>query len=546
MAPSRDVRVVESRWSEAWERDGCYRAPDLPGGPKFFNYDSGPFPNGPLHLGHVRTYLLGDVTARYQRALGKSVLYCTEWDAFGLPNELAAIRAEVSPAVLTERSMWLFLRLHELGLIRRRGAKNLYCPDCKTVLPAMQVEEGRCWRCGTEVKTRRRRQWFVSVSRYGQSLLDGLDRLEGWSPQVRNLVRGLMHSREGRAADDWLISRQRAWGTPIPIVFCDDCGSVPVPEEELPVRLPDDLDWSLGAEALSTHEPFVKTDCPRCGGPGQRETDTLDCFFDDVWCFLACLVDLDGPPSFRGRRVESWMPVDRFHSGFDTAIYLHLHRFLAAALLEHEELGAAEPIRSHFGHEMVLARGRKMSKHVGNAISPSSIIRRHGADALRVAMLWAARPHTAIDWRPGLVDRAAALLEAIHDLFTLAAASEIRGSGEGSPRRDKPSKAIVALQRQAERSIGAVGRFVEEYRPNAAIEELAALFRRTESFAVPRLESARLSAADRRALGGILEAESVALSLFAPHLAEEAWRLLGNPPYVVQQRWPFLPGPADA
>ena len=111
MASSSDARLIESKWSEAWERDHCYQAPDLPEGAKFFNYDSGPFPNGPLHLGHVRTYLLGDVTARYQRALGKSVLYCTEWDAFGLPNELEAIRAGQSPAKFTRRWIGTMSRL---------------------------------------------------------------------------------------------------------------------------------------------------------------------------------------------------------------------------------------------------------------------------------------------------------------------------------------------------------------------------------------------------------------------------------------------------
>ena len=95
---SYDARLLETRWLRLWERDACYRAPDLPDGPKYYNYDSGPFPNGPLHMGHVRTYLLGDVTARYQRTLGKSVLYCTEWDAFGLPNEIAALGRSVSPA----------------------------------------------------------------------------------------------------------------------------------------------------------------------------------------------------------------------------------------------------------------------------------------------------------------------------------------------------------------------------------------------------------------------------------------------------------------
>ncbi len=572
MAASYDARSLEARWSRLWERDGCYRAPELPDGPKFFNYDSGPFPNGPLHMGHVRTYLLGDITARYQRALGREVLYCTEWDAFGLPNELEALRASVSPAEHTQRwidtmerqlrtlgisydwsrirstndpdyyrwTQWLFLRFREWGLISRREAELPYCSRCETTLAGMQVVGQRCWRCASEVETRRLNQWFVTLSGHNGPLLEGLDRLDGWSPQVRNLVRGLVHGRGERLGDDWVISRQRSWGTPIPMVCCDVCDFVPVPIEQLPVRLPDDLDWELGSKALASNREFVEVECPVCGERAERETDTLDCFFDDIWCQVSPLVDLESEPGFRTARVDAWLPVDRFHSGFDTVSYLHLHRFFGAVFHEHGELATAEPIRTHLGHEMVLAQGHKMSKHLGNAVSPTKLMRKHGADALRLAMLWAATPGTAINWAPERIDRAVSLLEEVHRFFASPALSRLAETPPRSSRTALRSKALVALSRRAETSVRRIGRFIDEYRPNAAIDEWARLFGRTRAYTKPRIENSRLSEVDAAGLRKVVNAELITLSLFAPHLAEELWQKTGHRTYVVQEGWPLL------
>jgi len=503
--------------------------------------------------------------------LGKSVLYCTEWDAFGLPNELEALRRSVSPQTYTQRwietmkrqlrtlgisydwsrirstcdpdyykwTQWLFLRLLEWNLIVRRKAELPYCPNCQTTLARMQVVKQRCWRCESKIQTRRLYQWFVTLSTYNDRLLRSLDRLDGWSPQIRNLVRGVVHGRNGRVGDDWLISRQRSWGTPIPMVHCETCNLVPVPAEQLPVKLPDDLDWTKGPKALALHRTFVEVECPVCGKPAKRETDTLDCFFDDIWCQVSPLVDLKSNPDFRTARADAWLPVDRFHSGFDTVAYLHLHRFFGAVFHERGGLATEEPIRSHLGHEMVLAKGRKMSKHLDNAVPPTKLIRRHGADALRLAVLWAARPDTAINWRSEQIDRAESLLGEIHRFFGTTIRSTMAELSTRSSHAGSPSKALVAFSNRAARSIDAIGRYVEEYRPNAAIDEWLALFKRTRGFATPRIESSRLSGADAAGLRVIVEAELVALSLFAPHLAEELWYRTGHRTYVVQENWPF-------
>ena len=567
MGGSYDPREHEPRVAQAWDEAGCYRAPRLPAGRKFYNYDSGPFPNGPLHMGHVRTYVLGDIVARFRRAMGDSVLYATEWDAFGMPIEIEARKHGVSPRAHVERwiaSMevqmrrlgisydwsavratcdpayyrWtqaLFLRWFERGVIERRLAAVPYCEHCDTALSRMQTERDRCWRCARPVERRRSWQWFVKIAPRAQSLLDSLDKLEGWSPQVRRLVRALVDDRRaGIGRRDWMISRQRAWGTPIPVVHCEGCGPVPVPEAQLPVELPDDVDWGRGAEGLADHPDFRGASCPACEGAAVRECATLDCFFDDVWCQLAGLSELDGPVRFDGARVSAWMPVDRFHSGLDTVVYLHLHRFFTAELHEQGELPFDEPILGHRGHEMVLARGRKMSKHLGNAVSPAALIKRYGADTVRVAVVSAAAPLKAIDWSDALPERSSRWLGSIAELYQGVAVA-----GRGAAGSDEvPTRAGQSLGVAGRRIIGAIRSMLEADRPRAALAELEALFRRIERFTRGRLDSGRLSAADRGILEELLAAGAVPLSLFAPHLAEQAWGWLGRPPFVVTQAWP--------
>jgi len=334
-----DVHRVETKWQAAWEDAGCHRAPDAPRGEKFFVHDSTPFPNGPLHLGHVRTYLLGDLTARYQRLRGKCVLYHTGFDSFGLPIELDAIEEGITPRELVRRSkreqtrqfrqlgisydwsrvadtsdpgtyrwtQWLFLEMLDAGLVERRDAPLNWCARCVTTLARLQVEEGGCWRCGTQVESRQFPQWFVLMSRYAERLRRSLDGLDGWSERARRTLAGILDDPggggRGQGGGDWLVSRQRSWGTPIPIVHCERCGAVPVPAADLPVPLPDGLDWASGSGALARCDDFVEAACPSCSGAARRETDTLDCFFDDSWCFFQNLVLSGRSPGFtRGAR----------------------------------------------------------------------------------------------------------------------------------------------------------------------------------------------------------------------------------------------------
>jgi leucyl-tRNA synthetase len=536
------VTVVEARWRTAWDRAGAYRATPRPGRRKFFNYASGPFPSGPLHLGHVRTYVLGDVTARRERLRGKAVLHGTEWDAFGLPNELAAAEAGLSPEEHTRRCIarmeaqlralgigydwsrvhatcdpayyrWtqrLFLDLLEAGEVERAEIATAWCPRCATGLARMQAPAGLCWRCGTPIETRPWPQWFVRLDPRARRLADTLPALRGWSGRIQRLLRPFaLHDDRGSRAQRWLVSRQRAWGTPIPVLHCAACGPVPVPHGDLPVLLP-----AHGGRELPP--PL----CPRCSGPARRDPDTLDCFFDDLWCFLGCAAGLDRSP-FDPASAAPWMPVDHFHSGLDTFAYLPLHRWLG------DFLQAGEPIVRHEGHDLVLCEGRKMSKHLGNAQDPQPLLDGSGADALRVAVLWAAGPQRPMEWRPAGLARAEAFLDAVYRLFQHAPAAAASGG-------TTPSTAAAATREAVQAAVRRVGELLEDYRPHAALEQMSACLGRLEA-PLRRRHGRELPPGDAEVLREALRDYARALAPFAPHLAEELWHGLGEPPFVFQR-----------
>ncbi len=563
-----EVRASERAWRARWDGARVFAAPDRPSGPKFFNYASGPFTNGALHLGHVRTYALGDMTARYQRLLGRCVLHATDFDAFGLPNELAADERGRSPAEHTAECLarakedlgalgtsyddvripttsdpayyrwtqWLFLRFLEWGLVERREAAAGFCPGCRTSLSRMQIEGKACARCGSAVVSRVRPQWFVRIEPYSGRMRAGLDRLSGFSERAKSLLRAYA-AGEGDAGERrrstsrrrlWLVSRERAWGTPISIVHCPACGAVPVPDRDLPVRAP------AAESAGERRSGCAATPCPACGRDSRRETDTLDVFFDGIWCSLACVGPRDGGNPFVADRLAAWMPVDVFHSGLDTFVDLHLRRFLGAVLFERGILAGPEPIASHFGHEMVLFRGRKMSKHLGNAVEARALVEAHGADAVRVGILWAAGPERGFTFRPDVIEKAAAFLHIAHATAARAAPAMRRRRTAFEPR----SRAASRLAARSAAAARDVARFIEDYRPNAAIDVLADLSRRACAFVDTRIGSGRLRASDAAALEEALARFAVALSPFAPFLAEEVWALLGRRTLVAAERWP--------
>ena len=783
---------IEPRWQKVWAETGAHRATEDTSKPKRYVLEMFPYPSGDIHMGHVRNYTIGDVTARYYAMRGYDVLHPMGWDAFGLPAENAAIKHNSHPAKWTYANIetqkasfkrmgfsydwdrtvvacdpeyyrwgqWIFLQMYKRGLVERRNSPVNWCPNCKTVLANEQVTEGECWRCHGAVEKRDLTQWYYKITDYAQELLDDLDQLEGWpepvkqmqanwigrsegaevdfelipaegkddgqtitvfttrpdtlfgcsffllapeSPLVHDLVCGTEYEAEvmalvegaakvsaveraqgdrekhgaftGRyvinpvngekvpvwvadyivadygtgavmavpcgdqrdfefarkydlpiipiilgeddplypelngvqerkvttvdweksyeaegvlvqsgkytgmvggkhspAVDaiigdleaqgkgkksvqfrlrDWLISRQRYWGNPIPIVYCDDCGIVPVPEDQLPVTLPKDIDLAAG-ETLATHEQFAQCTCPKCGKPARRETDTMDTFTCSSWYYMRYTDPHNTELPFSPDRVNRWMPVDQYIGGIEHAI-LHLlySRFFTKVLRDMGMLNFDEPFTNLLCQGMVLdENGEVMSKSKGNVISPEDMIAGYGADAVRAYILFMAPPDKELQWNEdGLAGMYKFLNRAWRMVNDLAGKAGEETSFQAGAKAEEAKKAHDELLRERHRVVGKVIDDFARNNFNTAIAAIMELVNATGDYlrknsAEDRVANAELVAFDKE----IAEVIVKLLAPMAPHWAEELWQdVLDNETSVHKEAWPeFDPNAAKA
>jgi len=340
---------------------------------------------------------------------------------------------------------------------------------------------------------------------------------------------------------DWGISRQRYWGTPIPIVYCEKCGIVPVPEEDLPVILPEDTRLTgKGGSPLLEVEKFLYTKCPECGGEGRRETDTMDTFVDSSWYFIRyCLKngEIDLPSALRSpeSEVRYWMPVDQYIGGIEHAV-LHLlySRFFVKVLRDLGLIDFGEPFQNLLTQGMVIKDGVKMSKSKGNIVDPNLLIERHGADTLRLFCLFAAPPEKDLDWSDKGVEGAYRFLKRLWGII-------YRNREALNVRRKKTEEFIDTsrltpqasnLLRKTHKTIRKVTTDIErEYHFNTAIAALMELVNEIASFEYKTDE-------DWALLRFAIERVLLLLSPFAPHIAEELWESLGNTASIFEQVWP--------
>ena len=783
---------IEPRWQKVWAETGAHKATEDTSKPKRYVLEMFPYPSGDIHMGHVRNYTIGDVTARYYAMRGYDVLHPMGWDAFGLPAENAAIKHNSHPAKWTYANIetqkasfkrmgfsydwdrtvvacdpeyyrwgqWIFLQMYKRGLVERRNSPVNWCPNCKTVLANEQVTEGECWRCHGAVEKRDLTQWYYKITDYAQELLDDLDQLEGWpepvkqmqanwigrsegaevdfelipaegkddgqtitvfttrpdtlfgcsffllapeSPLVHDLVCGTEYEAEvmalvegaakvsaveraqgdrekhgaftGRyvinpvngekvpvwvadyivadygtgavmavpcgdqrdfefarkydlpiipiilgeddplypelngvqerkvttvdweksyeaegvlvqsgkytgmvggkhspAVDaiigdleaqgkgkksvqfrlrDWLISRQRYWGNPIPIVYCDDCGIVPVPEDQLPVTLPKDIDLVAG-ETLATHEQFAQCTCPKCGKPARRETDTMDTFTCSSWYYMRYTDPHNTELPFSPDRVNRWMPVDQYIGGIEHAI-LHLlySRFFTKVLRDMGMLNFDEPFTNLLCQGMVLdENGEVMSKSKGNVISPEDMIAGYGADAVRAYILFMAPPDKELQWNEdGLAGMYKFLNRAWRMVNDLAGKAGEETSFQAGAKAEEAKKAHDELLRERHRVVGKVIDDFARNNFNTAIAAIMELVNATGDYlrknsAEDRAANAELVAFDKE----IAEVIVKLLAPMAPHWAEELWQdVLDNETSVHKEAWPeFDPNAAKA
>src|SRR4051812_31247234 len=708
---SYEPATIEPKWQQAWRSANAFQTPAEPveGRKDVHVLNSHPFTSGAAHMGHVRSYSIGDAHARFRRARGDSVLYSLGFDAFGLPAELGAIEQGLPPrewvdtcaARMREQfdalgfsfdwsrtfmscdediyrwSQWLFLVLLEGGLIYEREGSVDWCDSCKTVLARAQAEGGQCWRCHGPVRLVRRSQWYVRGSAYAEendrrlaeltawnkgaigaqrSVLGRVDGVEldaqtldgraltlftphtggvmdaefallspnhpeidrwttregvrsklaglrdaGWQREDRKLEEvavvetgdsifipgidrplpvlispsvdarfgptavlgipsvdrtdkaifekpemslneargGLRHGGVWRGAKvklvprpakrfragDFPISRQRAWGAPIPIVHCDACGTVPVPLDQLPVRIPEDLTVTAEGNALLDRPDFLECECPSCGGPPRPETDTPHRHLDapsppypppapapprrgPLPCHSAAAPKqspLPAPTADRGDsllthpELQRWVPVEWYINGADTGNFVLDQRTISKMLrdLGHFTwLPDGECYRATFTHEMVQLDGRKMSKHLGNTVIPHEIVERFGADTLRLAMLHAAAPAKAFTWDESLLTYSSGFLRR---LWTYA---EPRLSAAPSAPRELDLEDGLR-RRLAGWCDTAVAKITENYERldmHRAARNLVTLFERIEDFEARVTARREPTAEDREAV----------------------------------------------
>ncbi len=748
-----DPASIEPRCQETWREADLFRARDEADRPHFYVLEMFPYPSGHMHMGHVRVYAIGDVIARFMRMRGYEVLHPMGYDAFGLPAENAAIKEGVHPAVRTreniasfEREMkalgysfdwsrsfatcdpeyyrwnqWFFLKMLEKGLVYRRSAPLNWCPSCQTVLANEQVEDGRCWRCGSVVEEREMPQWAFRITAYAQQLLDDLETLTEWPERITTMQRNWIGRSEGceidfplvgrdetirifttrvdtifgatymvlapehplvaqittpdrraeveafvqkvKATDkvertspesekegvftgayalnpftgeeipvwvgnfvlaeygtgavmsvpahdardyrfakkygipmktvvrpvegeppkddaftedgilvdsgeftglssaeararigewaeqrgigkrtvnwhlrDWGISRQRYWGTPIPILYClAKCdgkdGIVPVPYEDLPVRLPEDVEFTGEGNPLETSESFQKATCPRCGGEARREVETMDTFVDSSWYYARYCDPRNDRLPFDPEKARRWLPVDVYVGGPEHAVmHLLYFRFWHKVMRDLGLVETDEPVRRLVTQGIVMKDGAKMSKSLGNTVSPTEMIEKFGADTVRMFMLFAAPPEKDIDWNDAAVEGQFRFLGRVWRTVVGRAAEvegvEAQSTMEGLEGADLETYRLVHKTTQA-----VTHDLAERLSFNTAIARIMELMNHLGGYA-PSSETGR------RVLRLAFERVCQLLHPFAPHLTEAAWEALGGKGLLLETAWP--------
>ncbi len=743
-----DPHAVEARRQAAWrERDAFRTPPPSEGRAHLYIKPSAPFTSGNVHIGHVRSYSIGDAYARFRRARGDQVLFNFGFDAFGLPAELGAIAGGVPPSewvagcaehmtgqlqrlgfsfdwersflssdpVMYRWSQWLFLTLLEAGLVYRGTGNVDWCDTCQTTLATIQVEDGLCWRCHNPVRLIERPAWYLRISAYvpendrrlderaasGQwdevalasqrfvlGRVDGVEleltagdgsslsvftphadelaqarfvlispkhpQIDAWavdSPVRERLEElrsgGLERSSRDAAtialidtgrtlpapgggaplpvlispgvdgrfgatavfgipmadrtdeviagrlsdlvtsadngevpassspapagaagsasqptpavrykADDFSISRQRSWGTPIPIVYCETHGAVPLAKEQLPVLLPLDITPTGAGNPLAELRSFVETTCPLCGGHAERETDTLDCHFDALWLWVPACV----PPESRAESLEAilalpdlrhWLPSERVVAGSDSGNFVFDQRIVTKALRDIGPLAFladGEPFAGCLFHEMVISDGRKMSKHLGNVVDPDELISRYGADTVRLAVLYAARPQRSLNWSDSAVLRCHRFLTQVWEYShaKLAQAQDERARVNAQPtaddqelERDTTEHLRLKLSQWCQAAVERTTEDMEQLEFHTAVRDVMRLFDRIKDFEKRVLaRQPELGSDNRDALIEALTLLAQMLGPLAPHLAEELWIAFGNEEHSAQTPWP--------
>jgi leucyl-tRNA synthetase len=744
---------VEEHAQHYWQKKQSFNVTEDLNKEKFYCLSMFPYPSGTLHMGHVRNYTLGDVIARYQRALGKNVLQPIGWDAFGLPAENAAIKNGIPPAQWTRDNIaamkaqflrlgnaydwkreittcdpeyyrweqWFFIRLFEKGLVYKKNAVVNWDPVDQTVLANEQVVDGRGWRSGALVERKEISQWFIKITAYADELLTSLDELDEWPSQVKQMQRNwigrsvgtevyftvknyskrlkiyttrpdtlmgatylavapdhpiakeaasqctevkkflescqgtkmaeaelatlekrgidtgmiaihpitgqdvpiwvanfvlmqygsgavmavpahdqrdwefahkynlpinevikpekdtkhdltqsaytgegiLVHSQQfdklhstqaieaitnfleehemGKATinyrlRDWGVSRQRYWGTPIPMIICDQCGIVPVPDQELPVALPERVHFTGSGSPLAQCNEFINVSCPKCGQDAVRETDTFDTFIESSWYYarFACKGQEN---AMLDDRAKYWTPVDQYIGGIEHAVmHLLYARFFHKLMRDEGLVNSDEPFKALLTQGMVLKDGHKMSKSVGNVVDPNHLIDTYGADTARLFVMFAAPPEQSLEWSDAAVEGAHRFLKKVWNfsqqhLDLLIDVNDIILSGNGHIDWQLTEARLRKSRHLVHQILAQASHDYERNQFNTVVSGCMKLFNEVSSYSIE-------TEADKFFIHSCMSILLKLLAPITPHICHHLWQQLGFEKAIIDAPWP--------
>nr|MDK2851639.1 leucyl-tRNA synthetase [Candidatus Cloacimonadota bacterium] len=736
---------IESKWQQYWQEKGIANAQDFSDQPKYYVLSMFPYPSGVLHIGHASNYAIGDAITRLKLMEGFNVMQPMGYDSFGMPAENYAIIHNSHPRITTEENIknmrrqfdrmgffldwerevstcrpeyyrwgqYIFKKMYEHGLVYRKKSFQNWCNECNTVLANEQVEDGRCWRCNSEVEQKELEQWYIRITDYAEELLDfsnliqwpervitmqknwigksegariefplegssekisvfttrpdtvfgvtfmaippehplaqawlaedpqnhefhdfckkvinsdkimrsstetikeGIfsghycinplngERVQIWitnyvlmdygtgavmavpahdqrdfdfakkynipikvviqNPQ-RSLVaeemqeayvdQGIMQasgkfdgmpSEEAKAAitewiaenswgektvtyrlRDWGISRQRYWGNPIPIIHCPSCGIVPVPDEDLPVLLPDNVQvGKTTSNPLLSVPEWLNVKCPQCGGDAQRETDTMDTFVDSSWYYARYADPKNTNMPFDPAKAEYWLPVDQYIGGIEHAcMHLLYARFFYKFMRDMGWVKGNEPFARLLTQGMVLKDGAKMSKSKGNTVDPQYIIDRFGSDTLRVYLLFASPPEKDVEWNDEALMGAFRFLNRVYRLIE----GNLDAIKEGLKYEADPDKLSPEMKDLLFSSHYCTKKWLEDCSERMQYNTAIAAVMEHLNHAVAVKDVSHLNQDELAVYAEACGIIPQLLYPFAPHLAEELWQMMG-------------------
>ncbi|AFT67698.1 MAG: leucine--tRNA ligase [Cycloclasticus pugetii] len=358
---------------------------------------------------------------------------------------------------------------------------------------------------------------------------DGLDFQQAFDAIAESLsAKGKGKKTVNFRLRDWGISRQRYWGTPVPVIYCDDCGTVPVPDEQLPVILPKDVSLEGVGSPLARHEEFINTSCPTCGQQAKRETDTFDTFMESSWYFARyCCADND--QAMLDERANYWLPVDQYIGGIEHAI-LHLlySRFYTKLLRDLGLVSCDEPFKNLLTQGMVLKDGTKMSKSKGNTVDPQGLIEKYGADTVRLFTMFAAPPEQSLEWSDSAVEGSFRFIRRLWRQVK----EHVDGGLISGYTVDQLSSEDKVLRRQVHETLNKVNDdYGRRLTFNTAIAANMELLNSVSKFKAE-------TDASRALLQEALESIVLMLSPIIPHVCDQMWQALGHQDPLIDVTWP--------